>query len=748
MGDARERRVTRKRFRVLETGAKRLRAAITRATLPGLRRSTHGVLQEQRKAIAAAIRSGQADWWDGHRWDAALSRALLGPTQLMTVQVRDHMTSVLGPVDTGGKKAIGGYTSGPLKPGQLGPADIDAQRHALTKGSRRITRINEATRAMIRLEVAKGIQAGLSPRDLGDVIEASHAFDEYRAERIATTELQVSYNAAALGSFDELGVALVQCIDGDDDDECIARQAKDNGYGPGIYTLEQAAQEEDHPNGTLDWAPVVDSVGSQPYTSLPKGYDPYVPPPDPYAPKPKPPEPPPPPPPPPMPKPKPPIPEPTDASYQTVEKFERRIAAEERINVPRPGYGGTFGPERGIVVNPSGEIVWEGTGEATSIDVTKVAFGPGDVLTHFHPSHYGGRPQLSLADVRLSLDSGGTVRAFHSTGEWMQVTAREKGLRGLPGNHDFEGWVADFRKTPEGAAMDAEAAYQKVMEDFLGDDVRWEQGKLIEEIPKPSPYGAPLPPLPPPPPLPPVPAALRPPAMSRSIIPPKADTEVARLEAEAGARLDMTLDLHYTYYGKRKDLEITRAKEIVSALEDLQRDYPEAFAKLKLLKMDKLKPRTWADTSLQASLGRDTPNVMRINTLRWGENAMDEVGRPYNLEADLYSNQLRGWIAQGSVRGVMDHEFGHAFMDQHLSAVFGFIQDERAAGVKMVTNISHYADQDVWERFAEMFALARSNLPDARVPDVVVHLRKWLAEKKYLDPGYAFRTKEPYFEVY
>jgi hypothetical protein len=90
----------------------------------------------------------------------------------------------------------------------------------------------------------------MSPAELGDTIEAWTGFDEARAELIARTELADAYNAAALGSYGELGVSEVQAIDGEGDDECASR----NGQ---TYSVDDAESIEDHPNGVLDWVPVI-----------------------------------------------------------------------------------------------------------------------------------------------------------------------------------------------------------------------------------------------------------------------------------------------------------------------------------------------------------------------------------------------------------------------------------------------------------------------------------------------------------
>jgi hypothetical protein len=85
---------------------------------------------------------------------------------------------------------------------------------------------------------------------MGDLIESATTFDEYRAELIGRTELMTAYNEAALGSYGEAGVGMVEAIDGDADEVCAARMGN-------FYTLDQAELEEEHPNGTLDWVPVI-----------------------------------------------------------------------------------------------------------------------------------------------------------------------------------------------------------------------------------------------------------------------------------------------------------------------------------------------------------------------------------------------------------------------------------------------------------------------------------------------------------
>jgi hypothetical protein len=117
----------------------------------------------------------------------------------------------------------------------------------------RITGINDTTRQKVQAAIAEGVELGESPADLGLRIRGSAAFDDYRSELISRTETAQVYNDAALRSFGALDVEEVEAIDGDEDAECAARNGK-------RYPLDEALGITDHPNGTLDWVPVVKAV--------------------------------------------------------------------------------------------------------------------------------------------------------------------------------------------------------------------------------------------------------------------------------------------------------------------------------------------------------------------------------------------------------------------------------------------------------------------------------------------------------
>ena len=76
--------------------------------------------------------------------------------------------------------------------------------------------------------------------------------DVNRVPMIARTEIMQMTNMATLSYYEEMGADMVQIIDGDQFDErCAARNGK-------IVTLAEAATEEEHPNGIMDFVPAID----------------------------------------------------------------------------------------------------------------------------------------------------------------------------------------------------------------------------------------------------------------------------------------------------------------------------------------------------------------------------------------------------------------------------------------------------------------------------------------------------------
>jgi SPP1 gp7 family putative phage head morphogenesis protein len=113
-----------------------------------------------------------------------------------------------------------------------------------------VTAINEHTRSELQRVIRLGVEAKEGPVPIAKRIQEATAFNELRAETVSRTETMFVYNDAALGSYRQLGVQEVEAIDGDADPECAAR----NGL---VLPIGEARGITDHPNGTLDWIPVV-----------------------------------------------------------------------------------------------------------------------------------------------------------------------------------------------------------------------------------------------------------------------------------------------------------------------------------------------------------------------------------------------------------------------------------------------------------------------------------------------------------
>jgi phage portal protein BeeE len=238
----------------LHSSLTKLRASMDERMTPRVKDRVAVVLDEQHREVMARIRGNAAHiianprdtsvWWDAVKWDRKMTEALKPTLVGMAEQVQAQVANV-------------------LPPQKAGP--VTAVEHVLTRGATRVTGLNNRTRdaiiATIREVVAEAVDEQLSPAVAGDRLEAAlagstldngtPAFDEYRAEMIARTELMAAYNDATLGSYADGGIEMVEAIDGDEDEECIDRVARNP------YTLEDADAEQDHPNGTLDWLPVI-----------------------------------------------------------------------------------------------------------------------------------------------------------------------------------------------------------------------------------------------------------------------------------------------------------------------------------------------------------------------------------------------------------------------------------------------------------------------------------------------------------
>lgn len=233
----------------LHASLTRLRTKMEKEHTPSLKTALANFLASQRQDIAARLRTNPdiavskgkdtRAYFHPTRWDRELTGILARPLTSMAQNVNEHITSVL-PSPSSGKATPVGIVD-----------------RALSRGAARVTAINARTRKAVQDYIIIGLEEGKSPAELADDIEAGvlldngqPAFDELRAETIARTELMDAYNGAALSSYADAGATEVEAIDGDGDPECAERDGR-------TFSVLEADSIEDHPNGTLDWVPVI-----------------------------------------------------------------------------------------------------------------------------------------------------------------------------------------------------------------------------------------------------------------------------------------------------------------------------------------------------------------------------------------------------------------------------------------------------------------------------------------------------------
>ncbi len=216
---------------------------------PRIRAKVSEVLHAQRTEVAARIAAKHAHlvskptdvrvWWnteaERQRLQLALEPLVLAMAAEVARRAEDKFPARVRP---SGKAVDAGY--------------IDRMSNVLRSHiGVRIVGITDTTRDKVAAAVERGISEGLSPTELAALIEADAIFDEARAEMISRTETMLAYNEAALSTYTELGAQYVDAIDGDGDEAC-AERVRNNPW-----LIDDAYSENDHPNGTLDWIPVV-----------------------------------------------------------------------------------------------------------------------------------------------------------------------------------------------------------------------------------------------------------------------------------------------------------------------------------------------------------------------------------------------------------------------------------------------------------------------------------------------------------
>jgi phage portal protein BeeE len=240
------------------------RAEVMDAELRGLHEAVHAALIDQRgrliplieaslpKSKSARMKALPDDWWDPKRERSAFLKALQTAYLRLTRGALEVVSNNVGRVVTP-------TTVRPIMAKLLESAGL------------RIDDINETTRSAIVDTLTEGTRRGYSISQLvhgvpDEAFSGLHelklanggpAWDTLRAETIARTETMLAYNEAALRGYGEFQVKQVTAIDGDEDDQCAARDGR-------TYALDEALAISDHPNGTLDWVPVVDKAAKLP----------------------------------------------------------------------------------------------------------------------------------------------------------------------------------------------------------------------------------------------------------------------------------------------------------------------------------------------------------------------------------------------------------------------------------------------------------------------------------------------------
>jgi hypothetical protein len=215
-----------------------LRKTLDKRVIPAIRRSVTEALAEQRADVVAWIRAHgdhltrkptDTGWWNAEREQKRLVQA-----------IRPHVAGIAELVTARGKDVF---------PAKADPFEERVAAFVWSRTGQRIRDMEATTRKLVMEAIAQGFADGLAPGQIADILEESSIFDPVRAELIARTETMLAYNDAALNTYTEYGIEMVEPLDGDEDPECIARLER------GPVSIEAAMDDTDHPNGTLDWMP-------------------------------------------------------------------------------------------------------------------------------------------------------------------------------------------------------------------------------------------------------------------------------------------------------------------------------------------------------------------------------------------------------------------------------------------------------------------------------------------------------------
>ena len=226
-----------------------LRSKIERTDQVAIQKAVESFLADQRDHVVKRLaerarhflqKPRDASALLGKNWDAELAKVLLPLEAAIATETAAGVRKIVP------------------KATKADPFEADAVEFARTRAGERITGINGTTRDAVLREVQdvidNAVRQGLGPSEvagnLTDRVGKMTVWNDARANLIARTETMFAYNDAALKSYDRLGVTHVVAFDGDKDAECADRDGRE-------FSIEESYEIADHPNGTLDWGPVV-----------------------------------------------------------------------------------------------------------------------------------------------------------------------------------------------------------------------------------------------------------------------------------------------------------------------------------------------------------------------------------------------------------------------------------------------------------------------------------------------------------
>lgn len=130
------------------------------------------------------------------------------------------------------------------------PDITDVAQYLEDRGALLVEAINDTVREELRSFLAEEIRKGSTQEQIVSGIQTHFAdFPEWKADRLARTEIKEAYNHATLVAGDQSGFNTVQARDalkGPTDEECEERDGK-------FFGIAEALNIKDHPNGTLQW---------------------------------------------------------------------------------------------------------------------------------------------------------------------------------------------------------------------------------------------------------------------------------------------------------------------------------------------------------------------------------------------------------------------------------------------------------------------------------------------------------------